>query len=457
MKKVQIFVDHDIIIRHFIQNHSFAELEKSFQVQYVFPHKHNRVKTDVTRFIQESGNVSIVWLPVNTARIAKLRYLAKIQTFYRSYFGKDYGMIRQTWKTFMGKREYAKVWLLSLRWIFPFYKKRFLASLPPCTELEQVIDAFKPDAILHPTVLEGLFISDLSALGKKKNIPFIALMNSWDNPSTKAMALDLPEWLVVWGEQSKNHAVQFLGMDPKQVKILGAAQFDVYRTPPEKSREEICASMEIDPNKKLILYAGSSKCVNEIKHLQELDQLIVEGKIPNAHVIFRPHPWRDPAPNEADFFDIPWKNVSMDPSMREFYSKPSAKEEVKVNLVSYNATHNILSAVDLVMSNMSTLMLEAALHGKPTLALMTETDLKDSTTLRLITQFYFFQEMLERLEIPSCREYRDLSRHCNALLEQGATEDFKTEKVRQVGYFVDLGKDSFPSQLRTFVQSLVRS
>src|SRR6185369_16429559 len=43
--KLAIFVDHDIMIRHFIQSGVFAPLEREHDVVYVFP-EHKRVHTD---------------------------------------------------------------------------------------------------------------------------------------------------------------------------------------------------------------------------------------------------------------------------------------------------------------------------------------------------------------------------------------------------------------------------
>ena len=76
MKKIQIFIDHDIIIRHFILNSTFADLEKAYDIQYVFPCNDVRVTVDIS-----SLNLKAVkQISVDRKRLARLRQLAKIRS-----------------------------------------------------------------------------------------------------------------------------------------------------------------------------------------------------------------------------------------------------------------------------------------------------------------------------------------------------------------------------------------
>ena len=46
MAKIAVFVDHDIMVRHFILNGVLPALEARHDVVFVFPDRHKRVKTD---------------------------------------------------------------------------------------------------------------------------------------------------------------------------------------------------------------------------------------------------------------------------------------------------------------------------------------------------------------------------------------------------------------------------
>jgi len=451
LKKVQIFIEHDIIIRHFLYSRTFSELEKNFEIQYVFPLQDQRVKTDIDTL----GLKSVVKIPVDRNRLAKLRHLAKIQTMVMSRKNKSFRFVKKLWRTLTGWKNYSRMYLKSLPGVFSFYKQKILKETGIWHDMERIIDEFSPDVIIHPSVLEGLFISDLSLLTEKKMIPFIALMNSWDNPSTKAMIIKSPDWLVVWGEQTKCHAIDFLGMKPEQIKIFGAAQLEVYRQPPSKTREVICQSLNVDLGKKLILYAGSSKSINEMKHLKFLDESVAKGDLMNCHIIFRPHPWRTPAENEPDFYDVPWKNVSMDPSMTRFYNNPKQANSSKINLTDYMDTHNLLNAADLLISNMSTITIEAAIHGKPVLCMVSDKDIKASTHLRVTINSLYFKELLEKLEVPRCSNFKDLPGLCGQLLKQSSSQSFIASQKQKARFFVDQSDEPYPVQLNKFVREVI--
>ena len=246
-------------------------------------------------------------------------------------------------------------------------------------------------------------------------------------------------------------------MEPERVKIYGAAQFEVYREQPSKNREEICRSLGISSAKKLVLYAGSSKSINEIKHLKVLDRAVGEGKLVDCHIIFRPHPWRAPAEDEPDFHDILWEHVSMDPSMVDFYNSPHKKQTHKISLTSYMDTHNILSATDLLISNMSTILIEAALHGKPVFCMISDADMDASDHLKTTVNSLYFKEFLDHMEIPSCGTFEELPELCRGLLEQSSSNSFSKIQKERARFFVNQGDEPYGLQLRNLVQQIISS
>jgi len=80
------------------------------------------------------------------------------------------------------------------------------------SELDALLEDERPDVIIHPCVLEGAFLNDLIVATQARGIPFVVIMNSWDNPSTKQAMAGSPDYLLVWGEQTKRHAIEFVGV-----------------------------------------------------------------------------------------------------------------------------------------------------------------------------------------------------------------------------------------------------
>ena len=65
-------------------------------------------------------------------------------------------------------------------------------------ELENFIIKENPKLIIHPTVLNGIYVDDLIEIGKTLQIPTLYLMNSWDNTRVKNFSLKKPDHLFVW-------------------------------------------------------------------------------------------------------------------------------------------------------------------------------------------------------------------------------------------------------------------
>ena len=450
MKRLQIYIDHDIIIRHFILNHTFARLEEAYDIQYVFPQNDPR---RVTTEVASLGLKNVALLPVDRERLGMLRRLAKIRGLKIARENRNYRFVDNTWRKLFPRQDYVKFKRRSWPVIHQLYTWYILRKAGRGADMARLIQEFRPHAILHPTVLEGLFIADLAMLTREMGLPLVALMNSWDNPSTKAQLVRPPDWLVVWGEQTRQHAVEFLGMKPEGVKIMGAAQFQAYRQPPRLSREDYCALMGADPANKLILYAGSSKSINEMAHLQHLEDSVRQGALAGCHIVFRPHPWRAPASDEPDFWDIPWRHVSMDPMMRDFYIGP--RSTPKVHLTSVEDTHVALSAIDLLISNMSTIMLEAVIHQKPVVCMISREDEAANDFLQVTLNSLYFQDLLEKVDIVRCENLADIGAYCRRQLDQAQDPAFRERLAQQGRYFIDLGGQPYGDQLREFIDELL--
>ena len=93
----------------------------------------------------------------------------------------------------------------------------------------------------------------------------------------------MPDKLVVWGEHSKRHAKQYIGMSEEDILCFGAAQFEVYKHLPEDNRETLAKSFQVEPNKKIILYAGVGDSQDETTNLKLLENAIENSILPNCH------------------------------------------------------------------------------------------------------------------------------------------------------------------------------
>ena len=252
-----IFIDHDIMIRHFVDSGVFNSLGRTHEITLVVPTDKKRVKRVLT---SETVGFNVVELPTDSKRQFLWQTLFMV-TQVRPHWGRHSRSIRGIYRINLPKRVLFLYMLLGLPGVYSVFKywlKRALRGRP-CTAIERLIEESKPDVIIHPSVLAGVYINDLTEIARARGLPLVVIMNSWDNPCTKRVMVGTPDWLLVWGEQTKRHAIDYIGMRPERVVKFGVAQFDLYRSPTRITRREFCRQHGIDTERTILLYAGSSK------------------------------------------------------------------------------------------------------------------------------------------------------------------------------------------------------
>jgi hypothetical protein len=412
--KVLVFVDHDILCRHFVMSEVLAPLVAQADVRFVFPDDGGkRVKLDPATL---PLGAPFERLPIEGPRQQAWRWLLYADQL-RPRRGAHEAAIRKIRWTTLG---WKAALLLTLGSIWPgtrilrrMVESRFTAY--PGRALTDLLARERPDVVLHPTVLDGVFINDLVTECRARRIPLVLAMNSWDNPSTKRAVVGRPDWLLVWGPQTADHAVRFIGLDPARVIPFGVAQFDVFRSSPRQTRAEFCAAHGIDPSRRVILFAGSNAQTDEFAVLQALDSALGHGDLADVSVVYRPHPWGGGGRDGARLAAAQFRHIVIDRTMRDYLAR-IAREGYGISLPDYRDTHDLLSAVDGVVSPMSTILVEAALHGKPVAAYQPiGADASDALTTSM--PMLHFSDFLALPDVLQPRTVDDLIRSVAALAD----------------------------------------
>jgi len=240
-------------------------------------------------------------------------------------------------------------------------------------ELQFLLKKIKPVCVIYPSVLTGPFISELPREARAQGIKSIICMNSWDNPMSKAIQNELPDYLIVWGQDSKIQSMKLLGVPEKIIYLFGAAQFEIYKKKSNLTKEMLIKKFKVPENKRYILYAGVGESFKETKFLNLLENAIEKKFLKNTHIIYRPHPWRGRLQDEeVSFFEMDYKNITMDPHMIDYYMKAITKPDRKFFMIDYSITRDLLQLVSGVISPRSTVLLEGAILGKHPFVLFPE-------------------------------------------------------------------------------------
>jgi hypothetical protein len=452
--KILIFVDHDIIIRNFVRNSVFDELAARHDVLFYFPEpgysNNTRVSIDVNtlglgeraRHLEVHKKRLHRWVKLCQASRLRIRpWLRKSTT--RSI------IIRHAPPELL--KEYKR---LSLPGIYMWFKWRALRDLKLIRnrQLEAVLDAEKPDAIIHPTVLNGPYIHDLCDYSTRLGIPMVAIMNSWDNPGTKANMHLKPDWLLVWGEQTKEHAEKFLDMDPAKAVAFGVAQFDNYRNPPRMNRDDFCREHGIPSDKTVLLFAGAGKLNDEFSHLKALDDAAASGELGNTVVIYRPHPWGQGGKDGFRIIDYPWKNIRIENSMRG-YLEILRDDPEAVSFPDYGNTVDVLNNIDALITPLSTIIIEAAILGKPGMCFLPMAE-KDAADFHENVQLVHFKEILGMPEFVKGVDMEQLLPKTKELLERVGDAGFSEHLKERTRFFIEPFERPFGERLVDFMEEI---
>lgn len=451
---IHIYVEHDIIIRHFILSRAFENLVfAGHDVKVIMPPNATNRVTYVPK--SSETNLPIYWVEASHERVFWWKRLFFIQKF-RLAFGKSERAIRRAFSSTIGWKgnlQFTFLALPGIRNLFTLYCRRKIANLQH-NALRKWIVREAPDLIIHPSVLSGVYFDDLIEISSEQNIPMLAIMNSWDNPSTKHGATGVPAYLLVWGEQTKQHAMKYMKLASQQIVSFGAAQFDVYRQPPLDNPISFRKLHGLPDDCRLLLYAGSSKGTAEVEHLDALDRLIEDGTLPTMKVLYRPHPWGGGGRGGKRILERSWKHISIESSMLEYLESVRDGSE-KIYLANYENTHNVLSNVDYVVSPLSTIILEGLMHRKPAMCFLPLGE-NEASHFQMARELPHFEEMFEMEIIPKAFSVDELADGIKDLIELERDPEMSAKIDCAVSVFVKpfeaAWKERFPQLCENIVK-----
>jgi hypothetical protein len=239
--------------------------------------------------------------------------------------------------------------LLAMRWA--------RAISAPRTLVHQ-LQALNPDVVVTtPMIYPGTRELDVIPEARRRAIPTVGFVLSWDNLTSKATFHYKPDALLVWNEAQRREAVEWHGFAPDEVEALGAPVFDyLFDSHDRATRPEVLSALGVEDND-YVLYAvssrlalGSGREADVVKRLGEA--LRAEAGTPRL-LLVRPHPG-NPIPSSAPL----GPNVVVAPTP-SFPNTPNARRELLA----------LLAHADAIVGLNTSIFVEAAVLGTPVVAM----------------------------------------------------------------------------------------
>lgn len=216
-------------------------------------------------------------------------------------------------------------------------------------------DKYRPDAVFAPS----LMIQDDTAFlkyAKRRGVPSVGMVRSWDNFTTKLLLRVFPDLLLVQNSTMREEASSLDDFPEEKIRVVGFAQFDNYRNPDWfVNKDEVGARIGVDPAKRWIIYFTGGlptvvfdKEATYTAHIKILKQAQDAGEFGNAVIFVRAHP-TDPLGVEA-LSGVPILNFG---------------KNFAYNIDDMKLLMNIMRFADVTVNLGSTMSLEAAIYNKP--------------------------------------------------------------------------------------------
>jgi hypothetical protein len=286
--------------------------------------------------------------------------------------------------------------------------RRIEAALAPVPAATALLERCRPDILFAPTRIRAEAELELMKAARQAGIPVVAFAATWDALTSKGFFPVLPDWLLVWGEENRAQAMAFHDIREDRIVVTGTPHLDVYGdSAPREPRAAFLARRGIPEHRHVILFAGTTITYweDEPRHLRALSEAIERGELKDCVVWYRPHP-RRPLQQLGDVMHLPHV-VLDDQAMRHKQTGASAYSALPEDLGHYRG---LMDAVDVVVTAFSTMIVEAALLGKPSLVIGFGDD--QSGRGRLI-QHANYEHSLDILKTPGitlCRSLDTLKR-----------------------------------------------
>ena len=394
MKKILIILTQDVFVRNFFLTDAFSELEKNYECIYVTTDNvkifHDNIKNKKKNLKCITSNrkyIKIYKILLDSILIAnikksssfKFRFIMRFDLNFYKVLRKPFRKI--PFRIFITIYNFFKIlstrYPLSLLLKIQSFQNMIFKFFSYNPEIEKLIKDTNPHLVVVANSGYDRVLMDSINICKKNKIKSLCLIDNWDNLSTKWVMYFKPDYLGVWGEQTKKHAIDIHGFKEYQCLITGNPRYQKYF-------EQRTQYIKNNFNFKYILFLGTSWYWDEESVLKKLDTIINNNKaLEKIKILYRPHPGRHGRKTLVQEFD----NIIYDPQILKILNKETQNMPEGEAYPDTNYYPSLLKNAEFVLGGPQTMMIETSIFGKYFLCLVHE-DMKNYSNMKKVFNSY---------------------------------------------------------------------
>ncbi len=234
-----------------------------------------------------------------------------------------------------------------------------------------LFDKYRPSLVISSTAgwrLDRYFLRE----ARKRGYPTAMTVIGWDNPSAHGLPGAKVDYANVWSQIHVRELHEGLDWPKENIHIGGMPLYDGYI---HKTwlipREEYFAMHGLDPAKKLIAYAATALSISPNLHIiEELTRIVAGRKLSvPSQLLIRLHPNHFKSQKHYQEEREKIYEITRDcPDVQVVAPKALAGGLPRYSGEDFPEKASMLAHCDVLVSIYSTMVLEAALHDKPTIS-----------------------------------------------------------------------------------------
>ncbi len=298
MKKTIFVIISSQYYFKYLTNKSFKELERKYKVYYLFNEKNItkknfKIKNKIFYKLNQKSSVWILYF-LHLLRISNHKKCKTFKAATEWYFPnlkalkqifRQEKIVGSIWRPFF-KNFITKLIMnfLSQKYLYHIVVNYFFKKIHIEENLDKIFFKYKPDLVIYPTHSMEPELLKIQKLSARYNSKTFHIIDNWDNLSTCPYYEFKPNFIGVWGKQTKMHAVKIHNFKKNNVFLIGNCRFDHYFKLKKKNFKKL--------NRDYILFISCKIRVNEISYLKLLNKILTNNKkiFKNTKIIYRQHP-----------------------------------------------------------------------------------------------------------------------------------------------------------------------
>ena len=449
-KKLLISINSDLYIRNYIDTGCFEDLNKKYDCYFIGSNndlfnkskfKNKIKKQKFLGFISYNSyeiNLFHKYLYknflLNKNNSKTIFFLTKLRLKFKYYWEgesifKSILMFLPRYYSFL-KKNISYFYLKILK------KNFFNSSIN--LKLKSIFIKINPDLVIFPMQDSHILSFDLIRLSKKSKS--LALIDNWDNLSSRGTYSIKPDYISVWGKQTKKHAIKYHSYNSQKIFLAGTPRFEEYF---KLRNKKIKSNFPF----RYILFLESFGNYNNTEFLDELDNIIKRNKIwKDLKIIYRPHPWQKK--NNFKINENNYKNLIIDPQIYKHYRAGKNSTKFQPSIKYYPS---LLKNSELIVTGPTSMLIESTIFYKKTLLLGYKNNSETSYFDELNN--YDHLKGVEYLNnIVVCRDLKNLNNDFNKLINKKINKS-KIDSMRN--YFLYSSSRKYSKNLKYIVDKVI--